>query len=252
MTIILGILIPFFGTSLGALMVYVINNNINKKIEKVLLSFAAGVMIASAIWSLIMPSIDMAIEQNIIAWIPASIGVMCGIFFLNIMDKVLLKLKEKNNLEINKSTLLTLAVTLHNIPEGMAVGVAFAGAIVGNVGISMTSAFILAAGIAIQNIPEGTIISMPLKSQGMKKSKAFLVGVLSGIVEPIFAVITIVAINFITPILPFLLSFAAGAMISVVVKELIPESQEGEYSNLVTSFFAIGFCIMMILDVALG
>ena len=233
-------------------------NKINNKVEKLLLGFASGVMIAASIWSLLIPAIDMAEEQGIVSWIPATIGFLWGVIFLLILDSVIPHLHlnsdqpEGVKAKLKKTTMMVLAVTLHNIPEGMAVGVVFAGAIAQNFGITMAGAFALAIGIAIQNFPEGAIISMPLKSEGKSKLKAFLYGTLSGIVEPIGAIITIALTNFVVPILPYLLSFAAGAMIYVVVEELIPESQTGEHSNIGTIGVAIGFVIMMILDVALG
>ena len=213
---------------------------------------------AASVWSLIIPAIDMAEEQGKIAWVPAATGFMFGILFLLILDTLIPHLHldsdkpEGIKAKLKKTTMMVLAVTLHNIPEGMAVGVTFAGALIGNAGITMAGAFALAIGIAIQNFPEGAIISMPLKSEGMSKGKAFLYGTLSGIVEPIGAIITICLTNLVVPILPYLLSFAAGAMIYVVVEELIPESQVGEHSNIGTIGVAIGFVIMMILDVALG
>lgn len=256
--IIIGLLIPFLGTTLGAGMVFFLKDKMDKRMEKLLLGFASGVMIAASVWSLLIPSIDMAEEQNIIAWIPASVGFIFGILFLLILDSVIPHMhldKEKPEgvkSKLKKTTMLVLAVTLHNIPEGMAVGVVFAGALTGNTGISLTAAFALAIGIAIQNFPEGAIISMPLKSEGISKTRAFMYGALSGIVEPIAAVITILLANSIIPVLPYLLSFAAGAMIYVVVEELIPESQMGEHSNIGTVGVAIGFVIMMILDIAFG
>ena len=253
-----GLAIPFLGTTLGSAMVFFMKNKINNKIEKFLLGFASGVMIAASIWSLIMPSIDMAEEQGVISWIPATIGFLLGIFFLLILDSLIPHLHLNSNkpegmkAKIKKTTMMVLAVTLHNIPEGMAVGVVFAGAISGNTGITMAGAFALAIGIAIQNFPEGAIISMPLKNEGMSKLNAFWYGTLSGIVEPIGAVLTMLLTNLVVPVLPYFLSFAAGAMIYVVVEELIPESQTGEHSNIGTIGVAIGFVIMMILDVALG
>ena len=258
MKLIWGLLIPFLGTTLGSGMVFLMKNKINKKIEKLLLGFASGVMIAASIWSLIIPALDMAEEQGIITWLPATIGFLLGICFLLILDSIIPHLHlntdkpEGLKSKIQKTTMMVLAVTLHNIPEGMAVGVVFAGAIAQNTGITMAGAIALAIGIAIQNFPEGAIISMPLKSEGMSKPKAFLYGTLSGIVEPIGAILTICLTNLVVPILPYLLSFAAGAMIYVVVEELIPESQTGEHSNIGTIGVAIGFVIMMILDVALG
>lgn len=258
MQLFLGLLIPFLGTTLGAATVFLMKNKMNSKIEKLLLGFASGVMIAASIWSLLMPSIEMAENQNIISWVPAAVGFLLGILFLLILDSIVphvhLNSSEPEGIKakLKKTTMLVFAVTLHNIPEGMAVGVTFAGALIGNAGITMAGAFALAIGIAIQNFPEGAIISMPLKSEGISKWKAFIYGTLSGIVEPIGAIITILLTNAVVPILPYLLSFAAGAMIYVVVEELIPEAQSGEHSNIATIGVAIGFVIMMILDVALG
>lgn len=259
MNIVIGIMIPFAGTLLGAMTVLVMRNQLGERVEKGLLGFASGVMIAASVWSLLMPSIEMSEEQGLIPWVPASVGFLAGMLFLLILDTWIphlhLKSEEpegKSNKSLKKTTMLMLAVTLHNIPEGMAIGVVFAGAINGDAGIAMAGAYALAAGIAIQNFPEGAIISLPLKSQGMSKGKAFLYGALSGIVEPIAALITILCINKVTIMLPYLLSFAAGAMIYVVVEELIPESQNGTHSNVGTIGAAVGFVIMMILDVALG
>ena len=258
MELIIGLAIPFLGTTLGAAMVFFMKNKMNGKVEKLLLGFASGVMIAASIWSLIIPSIDMAKEQGKLAWVPAAIGFMLGIIFLLILDSVIPHLHLNNSKpegiksKLKKTTMMVFAVTLHNIPEGMAVGVTFAGALIENTGITMAGAFALAIGIAIQNFPEGAIISMPLRSEGMSKSKAFLYGTISGIVEPVGAIITILLTGIIVPFLPYLFSFAAGAMIYVVVEELIPESQSGEHSNIGTIGVAIGFVIMMILDVALG
>ena len=258
MNLCIGLLIPFLGTTLGSAMVFFMKNSMDKKVEKILLGFASGVMMAASVWSLIIPAIDMAEEQGKISWVPAAIGFMFGILFLLILDTLIPHLHldsdkpEGIKAKLKKTTMMVLAVTLHNIPEGMAVGVTFAGALIGNAGITMAGSFVLAIGIAIQNFPEGAIISMPLKSEGMSKGKAFLYGTLSGVVEPIGAIITICLTNLVVPILPYLLSFAAGAMIYVVVEELIPELQAGEHSNIGTIGVAIGFVIMMILDVALG
>ena len=258
MQIFLGLVIPFLGTTLGAAMVFLMKKEMNKKVEKILLGFASGVMIAASVWSLLIPSIEMAETQRKVAWIPAAIGFLLGIVLLLVLDSVVPHMHlesekpEGMKSKLKKTTMMVFAVTLHNIPEGMAVGVTFAGALAQNAGITMAGAFALAVGIAIQNFPEGAIISMPLKSEGVSKLKAFLYGTLSGIVEPIGAIITILLTNTVVPILPYLLSFAAGAMIYVVVEELIPESQAGEHSNIGTIGVAIGFTIMMILDVALG
>ena len=258
MELVWGLAIPFLGTALGSTMVFFMKNRMNKKLEKLLLGFASGVMIAASVWSLIIPSIDMAKEQNVVEWLPASLGFLLGMFFLLILDSIIPHLHlnsdkpEGLKAKLEKTTMMVLAVTLHNIPEGMAVGVVFAGAMTQNSGITMAGAIALAIGIAIQNFPEGAIISMPLKSEGVSKPKAFLYGMLSGIVEPIGAILTIALTNLVVPILPYFLSFAAGAMIYVVVEELIPESHSGEHSNIGTIGVAIGFVIMMILDVALG
>lgn len=258
MELVSGLLIPFAGTTLGAAMVFLMRNKMNKKVEKLLLGFASGVMIAASIWSLILPAIEMSEEQGKIAWLPATIGFMFGIIFLLVLDSVIPHLHLHNEkpegvkAKLKNTTMLVLAVTLHNIPEGMAVGVTFAGALIGNAGITMAGATALAIGIAIQNFPEGAIISMPLKTEGVSKTKAFILGTLSGIVEPIGAIITILLTKAVVPVLPYVLAFAAGAMIYVVVEELIPESQDGEHSNIGTVGVAIGFVIMMILDVALG
>lgn len=253
-----GLLIPFAGTSLGSACVFFLRKTLNKQIQRALTGFAAGVMVAASIWSLLLPAIEQSESMGKLSFIPAVVGFWIGIFFLLFLDHVTphlhLNSKESEGPKKNfsRTTKMLLAVTIHNIPEGMAVGVVYAGWISGDSNITLMSALILSLGIAIQNFPEGAIISMPLKSEGMSKSKAFLYGTLSGIVEPIGAIITILLTNAVIPILPYLLSFAAGAMIYVVVEELIPESQTGEHSNIGTIGVAIGFIIMMILDVALG
>ena len=253
-----GLMIPFAGTALGSAMVFWMRREMNKKVEKMLLGFASGVMIAASVWSLLIPAIDMAAEQGRIAWLPAAVGFLGGIAFLLGLDSLVphlhLESTEPEGLEANlkKTTMLVLAVTLHNIPEGMSVGVTFAGALLGNTGITMAGAFTLAVGIAIQNFPEGAIISMPLRSEGMDRRRAFVYGALSGIVEPIAAAVTILLAEQIVPALSYMLAFAAGAMIYVVVEELIPESQVGEHSNIGTIGVAAGFVLMMVLDVALG
>lgn len=247
---IAGIFIPFIGTSLGSSLVFFLKKGMNEKIQKIILGFASGVMIAASIWSLIIPAVEMAEQQNRIAWIPASVGVIAGILFLILVNKIAQKIEEKE--DGKKLNMLTFSVTLHNIPEGMAVGVCFAGFLAGTSGISLIEAIILAVGIAIQNIPEGAIISLPLNLEGKSKNKAFLSGVLSGVVEPISALITILLINAIVPILPYLLSFAAGAMIYVVIEELVPEMHSEKKSILGIIGVAIGFVMMMALDIALG
>ena len=256
--ILIGILVPFIGTTLGSSVVLFFRNTMKQSVEKLLLGFASGVMIAASIWSLLTPSIEMAEEQGMIPWIPAVVGFLLGITFLLVLDSIIPHMhldKEKPEgikSKLKKTTMLIFAVTLHNIPEGMAVGVVFAGVLIGNVGITIAGAIALSIGIAIQNFPEGAIISMPLRAEGMSKGKAFLYGTLSGIVEPIAACVTILLTNLVVPILPYILSFAAGAMIYVVVEELIPESQSGKHTNIGTIGLAIGFVLMMILDIALG
>ena len=258
MNTVIGLLIPFLGTTLGSAMVFFMKNTINKKVEKLLLGFASGVMIAASIWSLLMPSIDMAEEQQKIAWIPAAVGFLLGMAFLLVLDSVIPHMHlntekpEGIKAKLKNSTMMVLAVTLHNIPEGMAAGVVLAGAMAQNSGITFAGALALTIGIAIQNFPEGAIISMPLRGEGVSKTKAFLYGMLSGIVEPIGAIITILITSTVVPVLPYILAFAAGAMIYVVVEELIPEAQEGEHSDIGTIGVALGFVLMMILDVALG
>lgn len=269
--IIIGILVPFLGTSLGAALVFLLKKEIKPIVQKILLGFASGVMIAASVWSLLIPAIEMAEQQNKIAWIPASVGFILGTVILIVVNNVAERLENKIRIErmfnrkklgtpekevskekLKSTSMLVLAVTLHNIPEGMAVGVAFAGLLTCSIGVTVAGAFALAIGIAIQNIPEGAIISMPLHSSGKGKFKSFVGGVLSGVVEPIGAIITIMLTQIVVPILPYLLSFAAGAMIYVVVAELIPESQSDKRTNSVTIAVAIGFVIMMLLDVALG
>ena len=258
MQLFTGLMIPFLGTTLGAAMVFFMKKEMHRGMEKFLLGFASGVMIAASVWSLLIPAIDMSEEQGQIAWLPATAGFLGGMAFLLVLDSLIphlhLESTEPEGVEssLKKTTMLVLAVTLHNIPEGMSVGVTFAGALIGDAGITMAGAFALAIGIAIQNFPEGAIISMPLRSEGVSRSRAFVYGALSGIVEPIGAFITILLAEQIVSALPVFLAFAAGAMIYVVVEELIPEAQAGEHSNIGTVGVAIGFVIMMILDVALG
>lgn len=258
MTNFIGIIIPFIGTTLGACFVFCMKDKINDLLQKILLGFAAGVMVAASVWSLIIPAIEMSDKMGKLAFMPAAVGFSLGIVFLFAMDKIVPHLHldadkpEGVKSRLSTTTMMIFAVTLHNIPEGMAVGVVFAGIGAGNTEITVTGAFALAIGIAIQNIPEGAVISLPLRSEGLSKGKAFLYGTLSGAVEPIGAAVTIALIRFIEPMLSYILAFAAGAMIYVVVEELIPEASEGEHSNIGTIGFGIGFLIMMILDVALG
>ena len=256
--VILGILLPFAGTTLGAAMVFFMRKEMNEKLQKGLLGFASGVMIAASVWSLLIPAIEMAEEGGQIAWIPAAAGFLLGIGFLLLLDTVTphqhFQESEPEGIQasLRKTTMLMLAVTLHNIPEGMAVGVMFAGLLTANSGITLAGAFALSVGIAIQNFPEGAIISLPLKGEGMSSNRAFLYGTLSGVVEPVAALLTVLLYRVLAPVLPYLLAFAAGAMMYVVVEELIPETAEGEHSNIGTIGFAVGFALMMMLDVALG
>lgn len=258
MIIMIGLIIPLAGTVLGAAMVFILKGEMDPKVQKALLGFASGVMIAASVWSLLIPAIDMTEEQGGIAWLPCSVGFLLGIGFLLLLDTVIPHLHvdsgkpEGRKSTFSKSLMLVLAVTLHNIPEGMAVGVVFAGFADNNINITAAGAFALAIGIAIQNFPEGAIISMPLLGTGISKRKAFSYGFLSGVVEPIGAILTLILTSFIMPVLPYILSFAAGAMIYVVIEELIPEAQSGTHSNIGTIGASLGFTLMMILDIALG
>lgn len=253
-----GILIPFLGTSLGAACVFFMKHDMSERLSRILTGFAAGVMVAASIWSLLIPAMEQSEEMGKFAFVPAVAGFWGGILFLLLLDHIIPHLHrysvsaEGPKSRLQRTTMMVLAVTLHNIPEGMAVGVVYAGYLAGNAKITVAATMALSIGIAIQNFPEGAIISMPLRAEGMKVSKAFAGGVLSGIVEPVGAMLTILAAGYIVPALPYLLSFAAGAMIYVVVEELIPEMSQGEHSDLGTIFFAVGFTVMMSLDVALG
>ncbi|MBO5606315.1 MAG: ZIP family metal transporter [Treponema sp.] len=253
-----GLMIPFLGTTLGAACVFFMKKELNPRVQKVLLGFASGVMVAASVWSLIIPAIDQSENLGKFAFVPAAVGIALGMAFLLVLDTVIPHLHvhsdkpEGLRAKLKETTMLCLAVTLHNIPEGMAVGVVFAAILAEGSGITLAAAFALSIGIAIQNFPEGAIISMPLAGNGNGRLKSFFYGMLSGIVEPIAALITILLTAQIVPFLPYLLSFAAGAMLYVVVEELIPEASEGEHSNLATIGFAAGFILMMILDVALG
>ena len=255
--IFLGIMIPFIGTSLGAGMVFFLKNQISENVQKLLTGFAAGVMVAASFWSLLQPALDSSEGMGKLSFIPAAVGFLIGIGFLLLLDEVTPHMHMDHQDEgpqsnLKRTTKLILAVTLHNIPEGMAVGVVYAGWIAGGAGVSKTAALALALGIAIQNFPEGAIVSMPLRAEGRPKGQTFLYGVLSGAVEPLASFITILMASAVVPILPYFLAFAAGAMMYVVVEELIPEMSEGKHSNLGTIAFALGFTVMMILDVALG
>ena len=255
---IIGLLIPFIGTSAGAACVFFMKKNLSKSLQRALTGFAAGVMVAASIWSLLIPAMEQSDEMGRFAFVPAAIGFWCGILFLLLLDNIIPHLHmnaekaEGPMSRLPRTTMMVLAVTLHNIPEGMAVGIVYAGYLTGSAEITAGGALALSLGIAIQNFPEGAIISMPLHAEGRSKGKAFIDGVLSGAVEPIFGAVTIIASGFIIPAMPYLLSFAAGAMIYVVVEELIPEMSEGEHSNIGVLVFAVGFTLMMALDVALS
>ena len=254
----LGILIPFLGTALGSACVFFMKRSLGDLVRRALAGFAAGVMVAAAIWSLLIPAIEQSEDMGKLSFLPAFIGFWVGVLFLLLLDRLIPHLHigsdkaEGPKSKLGRTTMMVLAVTLHNIPEGMAVGVMYAGFLAGSSQITAASALALSLGIAIQNFPEGAIISMPLKAEGESKGKAFLGGVLSGVVEPVGAVLTLLAARLVIPALPYFLSFAAGAMLYVVVEELIPEMSQGRHSNLGTVFFAVGFSVMMVLDVALG
>lgn len=254
----LGLLIPFLGTALGSACVFFMKKSLSNMVQRSLAGFAAGVMVAASIWSLLIPALEQAEGMGRLSFVPAFIGFWVGVLFLLLLDHLIPHLhvgseeSEGPKSNLSRTAMMVLAVTLHNIPEGMAVGVVYAGFLYGNVQITAAGALALSLGIAIQNFPEGAIISMPLRAAGMKRSKAFVYGVLSGVVEPIGAMLTVFASGFFVPIMPYLLSFAAGAMIYVVVEELIPEMSEGTHSNTGTIAFAMGFVAMMTLDTALG
>ena len=258
MQIVTAVGLPFVGTVLGAAGVFFLRGQMNRTLQRILTGFAAGVMVAASIWSLIIPAMEQSEHMGKLAFLPAFIGVWAGFLFLLVLDKIIPHLHlnsqspEGAPCNLGKSTMMVLAVALHNLPEGMAVGVVVAGWLTGNESISAAAALALALGIALQNLPEGAIISMPLASGGMKRGRAFGYGVLSGIIEPIGAIVTILLAEMMVPVLPYLLSFSAGAMLYVVVEELIPEMSEGEHSHVGTVFFAVGFTLMMMLDVALG
>ena len=252
-----GVLIPFLGTSLGAAMVFFLRKQISSGVQKALTGFAAGVMVAASFWSLLQPALDSSADMGTFAFVPAAAGFLIGVGFLLVLDMVTPHMHMDQQSEgprsgFKRTTKLILAVTLHNIPEGMAVGVVYAGFLSGDAGITSAGALALALGIAIQNFPEGAIVSMPLLAEGMQKSRTFWMGVLSGAVEPAAAVVTILAAGLVTPVMPYFLAFAAGAMMYVVVEELIPEMSEGRHSNIGTVAFSLGFVVMMVLDVTLG
>lgn len=258
MGIILGLMLPLIGTTAGAASVFFLRKQISPNVQRVFTGFAAGVMVAASVWSLIVPAIDMSEDMGKLSFLPALVGFLTGILFLLFMDSLIPHLHvgsdkpEGRKSGLGRTAMMMLAVTIHNFPEGAACGAILAGVISGESGVTMAAAISLAVGIAIQNFPEGAIISLPLRSEGHSRFKSFGLGALSGIVEPIGAVLAIMLAGLVTPILPYMLAFAAGAMIYVVVEELIPEASEGEHSNLGTIAFAVGFALMMVLDVALG
>lgn len=253
-----GTFIPFIGTTLGAACVFFVKKGLNPLIQRALTGFAAGVMVAASIWSLLIPAMEQAADMGSWSFVPAAVGFWLGILFLLVLDHVIPHLHmnseeaEGPKSKLSKTVMLVMAVALHNIPEGMAVGVVYAGLAAGDAPVSVMAALALSIGIAIQNFPEGAIISMPLRSEGMGRGKAFLCGMLSGAVEPVSALLTILAAGIVLPILPYLLSFAAGAMMYVVVEELIPEMSEGKHYNIGTILFSVGFTMMMVLDTVLG
>ncbi len=257
-TVLAGLLIPFIGTAAGSACVFFLRNEIKVSVQKALSGFAAGVMVAASIWSLIVPAIEQSADKGRFAFAPAFAGFWMGILFLLLLDHVIPHLHALTNesegpkSNLTRTAMLVLAVTLHNIPEGMAVGVVYAGLVSGSANITAGAALALALGIAIQNFPEGAIISMPLYAEGRNRGRSFLLGALSGAVEPVFGGLTVLIAGLVVPAMPYLLSFAAGAMMYVVVEELIPEMSAGEHSNIGVVAFAVGFSLMMALDVALG
>jgi len=258
MNVAIGVLLPFLGTTAGAACVFFLRKQISPNLQRVFTGFAAGVMVAASVWSLLIPAMDMSEDMGKLGFVPALVGFLLGVFFLLLMDSFIPHLHlgsekpEGAKGSLGKTAMLMLAVTIHNLPEGAACGAIFAGVLSGDGSVTMAGAIALSIGIAIQNFPEGAIISLPLRSEGHSRMKSFLLGALSGIVEPLGAVTAILLASVVTPILPYMLGFAAGAMIYVVVGELIPEASEGEHSNLGTISFVIGFALMMVLDVALG
>ena len=255
---LIGVWLPFLGTALGAACVFLLRDGLGERVNRALLGFASGVMVAASVWSLLIPAMEQSEAMGRWAFVPAAGGFLLGMAFLLALDRLIPHLHVDSNepegprCSLGRSAMMVLAVTLHNIPEGMAVGVMYAGLRMGGASLSATGAFALSLGIAIQNFPEGAIISLPLHSGGASRARAFLLGALSGIVEPVAALVTILLADVLTPVLPVLLAFAAGAMLYVVVEELIPESAAGHHSNIGTIGFAIGFALMMALDVALG
>ena len=258
MALFFGLLIPFLGTMLGAAFVFLMKDEMSPRLQKSLLGFASGVMVAASVWSLLIPSMEMVAAKGAWSVVPAAVGFLAGIAFLLLLDELTPHLHigtdtpEGPRSHLSRTAMLALAVTIHNLPEGMAVGVVFAGAGDGAAGLSLAGALAVSIGIAIQNVPEGAIISMPMRAAGNSQWRSFVIGSLSGAVEPIGALAVLLLASLMTPALPYQLSFAAGAMFYVVIEELIPEASEGEHSNLSTIGFAIGFVLMMVLDVVMG
>lgn len=256
--ILIALLIPFAGTILGSAFVFFMKKQMPERLQKTLLGFASGVMIAASMWSLIIPAMEMSADMGKLRVIPATVGFLTGIFFLLAIDYLTPHLHFGNaepegpKSKLSRTAMLSLAVTIHNLPEGMAVGVVIAGALQDGLGVTAAAAMAMSLGIAIQNIPEGAIISMPMRAEGNSRLKSFIIGSLSGAIEPIGGLLVVLLASIMTPVLPYMLSFAAGAMIYVVIEELIPEASEGEHSNLSTLGFAFGFVLMMVMDVTLG
>ena len=257
-TLVIGLLIPLLGTMLGSAFVFLMKDEMSARVQKALLGFASGVMVAASVWSLLIPAIEMEADSGKVSVVPAAIGFLLGMGFLLLLDELTPHLHvgsdtpEGPRSRLSRTAMLALAVTIHNLPEGMAVGVVFAGAEQGAAGLSLASAVAVSLGIAIQNVPEGAIISMPMRAEGNSKWRSFMIGSLSGAVEPVGAIAVLLLASLLMPIMPYMLAFAAGAMFYVVVEELIPEASEGEHSNLSTIGFAIGFVLMMVLDVVMG
>jgi len=257
-TLVIGLLIPLLGTMLGSAFVFLMKDEMSARVQKALLGFASGVMVVASVWSLLIPTIEMEADSGKLSVVPAAIGFLLGMGFLLLLDELTPHLHvgsdtpEGPRSRLSRTVMLALAVTIHNLPEGMAVGVVFAGAEQGAAGLSLASAVAVSLGIAIQNVPEGAIISMPMRAEGNSKWRSFMIGSLSGAVEPVGAIAVLLLASLLMPIMPYMLAFAAGAMFYVVVEELIPEASEGEHSNLSTIGFAIGFVLMMVLDVVMG
>ena len=256
--LVIGLIIPLLGTMLGAAFVFLMKDQMSARLQKLLLGFASGVMVAASVWSLLIPAMEMKEGSGAWSVVPAAVGFLLGMGFLLLLDEMTPHLHigtdtpEGPRSHLSRTAMLSLAVTIHNLPEGMAVGVVFAGAEEGVTGLTMAGALAVSIGIAIQNIPEGAIISMPMRAAGNSRWRSFLIGSLSGAVEPVGGLVVVLLASMMTPVLPYMLAFAAGAMFYVVIEELIPEASEGEHSNLSTIGFAVGFVLMMVLDVVMG